>query len=120
MIRKYYFYMKYLFLILFFISFSAFSLEQNVIENKLPLVCSNSNVSKEIVAKKKNDLSQNRITNSYYNCLNDAKNVVKAPNITSPSQKVSMGAAVLLNPLAAAYWFIDKMIRNGVEETVNK
>jgi 2-keto-4-pentenoate hydratase len=31
-----------------------------------------------------------------------------------------MGAAVLLNPLAAAYWFIDKMIRNGVEETVNK
>ena len=64
--------MKYLFLTLFFISFSAFSLEQNVIEIKLPLVCSNSNVLKEVVAKKNNDLSQNRITNSYYNCLNNS------------------------------------------------
>ena len=120
MIRKYYFYMKYLFLTLFFISFSAFSLEQNVIEIKLPLVCSNSNVLKEVVAKKNNDLSQNRITNSYFSCLNDSKNVAKVPKISSPSQKVTMGAAVLLNPLAAAYWFVDKMVRNGVDKTINK
>ena len=112
--------MKYLLLTLFFISFSAFSLEQNDIENKLPLVCSHSNLSKEVVTKKNNDLSQNRITNSYFNCLNDSKNVAKAPKISSPSQKVTMGAAVLLNPLAAAYWFVDKMVRNGVDKTINK
>ena len=120
MIRKYYFYMKYLLLTLFFISFSAFSLEQNDIENKLPLACSNSNVSKEVVAKKNIDLSQSRITNNYFNCLNDSKNVTKAPKISSPSQKVTMGAAVLLNPLAAAYWFVDKMVRDGVDKTINK
>ena len=112
--------MKYLFLTLLFTSFSAFSLEQNDIENKLPLVCSHSNLSKEVVTKKNNDLSQNRITNSYFNCLNDSKNVAKAPKISSPSQKVTMGAAVLLNPLAAAYWFVDKMVRNGVDKTINK
>ena len=120
MIRKYYFYMKYLLLTLFFISFSAFSLEQNDIENKLPLACSSSNVSKEVVAKKNIDLSQSRITNNYFNCLNDSKNIAKSPKISSPSQKVTMGAAVLLNPLAAAYWFVDKMVRNGVDKTINK
>ena len=120
MIRKYYFCMRYILLTLLFTSFSAFSSEQNDTEKKLSLDCSNSSVIQQVSVNKNIDLSQNRITNSYYNCLNDAKNVVKAPNITSPSQKVSMGAAVLLNPLAAAYWFIDKMIRNGVEETVNK
>ena len=112
--------MKYLLFTLFFISFSAFSLEQNDIENKLPLVCSNSNIAKEVVSKKNNDLSQSRITNSYINCLNRSKNVVKVPKISSPSQKVTMGAAVFLNPLAAAYWFVDKMVRVGVDKTINK
>lgn len=120
MIRKYYFYMKYILLTLFFISFSAFSLDQNVIENKLPLVCSNSNISKQVGDTQNSDLSQNRITNNYFNCLNDSKNIAKAPKISSPSQKVTMGAAVLLNPLAAAYWFVDKMVRNGVDKTINK
>ena len=112
--------MKYLLLTLLFASFSVFSLEQNDIENKLPLICSNSNISQQVFAKQNSDLSQNRITNSYISCLNDSKNVVKAPNITSPSQKVSMGATVLLNPLVAAYWFVDKMVRNGVDKTINK
>ena len=120
MIRKYYFYMKFLLLTLFFISFSAFSLEQNDKENKLPLVCLNSNISKEVVTKKNNDLSQSRNINSYIKCLNGSKNVVKAPKISSPSQKVTMGAAVLLNPLAAAYWVVDKMVRDGVDKTINK
>ena len=120
MIRKYYFYMKYLLLTLLFASFSAISLELNDIENKLPLVCSSSNISQQVIAKKNSDLSQNRITNSYFNCLNDSKNVVKAPKISSPSQKVTMGAAVLLNPLAAAYWVVDKMVRDGVDKTINK
>jgi 2-keto-4-pentenoate hydratase len=31
-----------------------------------------------------------------------------------------MGAALLFNPLAAAYWFVDKMVRNGVDKTINK
>ena len=44
--------MKYLFLTLFFTSFSAFSLEQNDIENKLPLVCSNSNYQTELVLRR--------------------------------------------------------------------
>jgi len=113
--------MKYLLLTLLFASFSAISLELNDIENKLPLVCSSSNISQQVIAKKKkSNLSQNRITNSYFNCLNDSKNVVKAPKISSPAQKVTMGAAVLLNPLAAAYWFVDKMVRNGVDKTINK
>ena len=120
MIRKYYFYMKFLLLTLFCISFSAFSLDQNDKENKLPLVCLNSNILKEVVGKKNNDLSQSRITNSYINCLDSSKNVVKSPKISSPSQKVTMGAAVLLNPLAAAYWFVDKMVRDGVDKTINK
>ena len=120
MIRKYYFYMKYLLLTLLFASFSAISLELNDIENKLPFVCSSSNISQQVISKKKNNLSQNRITNSYFSCLNDSKNVAKVPKISSPSQKVTMGAAVLLNPLAAAYWFVDKMVRNGVDKTINK
>ena len=95
MIRKYYFYMKYLLLTLLFASFSAISLELNDIENKLPFVCSSSNISKEVVTKKNNDLSQSRNINSYIKCLNGSKNVVKAPKISSPAQKVTMGAAVL-------------------------
>ena len=120
MIRKYYFCMKYILLTLLFTSFSAFSLDQHDAKKKLSLDCSNSNIIQQASVSKKIDLSQNRITNSYYNCLNDGKNAVKAPNITSPSQKVTMGAAVLLNPIAAAYWFVDRMIRSGVEKTVNK
>ena len=112
--------MKYILLTLLFTSFSVFSLEQNNAGETLFLGCSNSNVIQQTSVNKNIDLSQNRITNSYYNCLNDAKNVVKAPNITSPSQKVSMGATVLLNPLFAAYWFVDKMVRNGVDKTINK
>lgn len=59
--------------------------------------------------------------NQNINCFeNSKKNIVKKPSDISPSKKVSVGAAVILNPVVAAYWLIDKAVRTGVDKTVNR
>ena len=39
---------------------------------------------------------------------------------STPAEKVSTGAAILLNPVGAAFWLIDKVVSTGVDKTINK
>ena len=56
-------------------------------------------------------------------CIRDRdkpKEIVKARKTSTPSEKVTTGAAIILNPIGAAFWLIDKVVSTGVDKTINK
>ena len=55
-----------------------------------------------------------------YNYLDKPKEIVKARKTSTPSEKVTTGAAIILNPIGAAFWLIDKVVSTGVDKTINK
>jgi len=101
--------MKYLTLAFLLTSFSVFAFESEFENNSVPLSCFDSDSNQ-----------QSKANHNYYNCLDVSKKIKKKENVKNPSKKVNMGAAIILNPVGAAYWLINKAINTGVDKTVNK
>ena len=105
--------MRYLILAFLLTSFSVFALETEFENNSSSINC--------LDTSKKQHSKDN-----YYNCLDVAKKikvskkVKKVKSANTPAGKVTMGAAIIINPIAAAYWLIDAAINSGVDKTVNK
>jgi len=113
--------MRYLIFTIFLISSNIFAMELVVDGTSNSVNC--LNIEKKPMhfnhSRSKN-FPKSASKNHNINCFESSKNIVKNPNVISPSKKVSMGAAVILNPVAAAYWLIDKAVKTGVDKTVNR
>jgi len=113
--------MKYLIFTIFLISTNIFALELVIDESGNSTNCLNiQKKSMHLSYSRSKNLPKSDSKNHDINCFESSKNIVKNPSVISPSKKVSMGAAVILNPVAAAYWLLDKAVRTGVDKTVNK
>jgi hypothetical protein len=119
-ISKYYFYMKYLILGVIFISSSIFALDTEIESQTDPVDCLQLNKHQHLSPAESKNLPRIGIPNTYYNCIDSSNRVVKAPDDVTPSKTVNMGAAIILNPIGAAFWFIDKALRSGVNKTINQ
>lgn len=119
-ISKYYFYMKYLILGVIFISSSIFALDTEIESQTDPVDCLQLNKHQHLSPAESKNLPRIGIPNTYYNCIDSANKVVKAPDDVTPSKTVNMGAAIILNPIGAAFWFLDKALRSGVNKTINQ
>ena len=119
--------MKYTVIGLLFFSLNAFAIEPAPSNANVEANCFKS--SKNFKSSKKQYLPSSRSKNfppstrsneNYFNCLDKSKKLVKSPKTVTPAEKVGTGAAILLNPVGAAVWLIDKAISVGVDKTVNK
>ncbi len=119
-ISKYYFYMKYLILGVIFISSSIFALDTEIESQTDPVDCLQLNKHQHLSPAESKNLPRIGIPNTYYNCIDSSNRVVKAPDDVTPSKTVNMGAAIILNPIGAAFWFLDKALRSGVNKTINQ
>ena len=97
-------------------SFSTFALESNSKEESTSVNCFES-VGKQNLSHSR---KRNFPTSNYVNCLDKSKKISKEKKVTTPDKQVNIGAAVLLNPVGAAYWIINKAINTGVEKVINK
>ena len=113
--------MKYILLLVTLIfSLSAFAFDSSHGSNNVNINCLKSVKKVHLSQSRSKNFPQSRTNANYYNCLDISKKVVKAPKETTPSEKVRTGAAVLLNPVGAAFWLIDKVVSIGVDKTINK
>lgn len=112
--------MKYTVIGLLFVSLSAFAIEPAPSDNSVQVNCLKSNKKQYLSYARSKNFPQSRSNSNYFNCLDKSKKLVKAPKTTTPSEKVRTGAAVLLNPVGAAVWLLDKAVSIGVDKTVNK
>jgi len=112
--------MKYTIIGLLFVSLSAFAFEPAPNDNSVQVNCLKSTKKQHLPYARSKNFPQSKSNVNYYNCLDKSKKLVKAPKTTTPSEKVRTGAAVLLNPVGAAVWLIDKAVSIGVDKTVNK
>ena len=119
-ISKYYFYMKYLILGVIFISSSIFALDAEIESQTDPVDCLQLSKHQHLSPAESKNLPRIGIPNTYYNCIDSSNKIVKAPDDVTPSKTVNMGAAIILNPIGAAFWFLDKALRSGVNKTINQ
>jgi hypothetical protein len=112
--------MKYLILGVIFISSSIFALDTEIESQTDPVDCLQLNKHQHLSPAESKNLPRIGIPNTYYNCIDSSNRVVKAPDDVTPSKTVNMGAAIILNPIGAAFWFIDKALRSGVNKTINQ
>ena len=108
--------MRYLLLSLLIMSFSTFAIESNSKLESTSVNCFES-VGKQNLSHSR---KRNFPTSNYVNCLDKSKNIAKEKKVTTPDRQVNIGAAVLLNPVGAAYWLINKAINTGVDKVINK
>ena len=108
--------MRYLLLSLLIMSFSTFAIESNTKLESTSINCFES-VGKQNLSHSR---KRNFPTSNYVNCLDKSKKISKEKKVTTPDKQVNIGAAVLLNPVGAAYWLINKAINTGVDKTINK
>ena len=119
-IRKYYFYMRYIIIPFLVASFSALAIEPSTNDASAHIDCFKSSKKQHLSYARSKNFPKSKTNENYYNCLDKSKKLVKAPKTSTPSEKVRTGAAVLLNPIGAAFWLIDKVVSTGVDKTVNK
>ena len=108
--------MRFLLLSLLIMSFSTFAIESNSKLESTSINCFES-VGKQNLSHSR---KRNFPTSNYVNCLDKSKKIAKEKKVTTPDRQVNIGAAVLLNPVGAAYWLINKAINTGVEKVINK
>ena len=108
--------MRYLLLALLIMSFSSFAIESNSKLESTSINCFES-VGKQNLSHSR---KRNFPTSNYVNCLDKSKKISKEKKVTTPDKQVNIGAAVLLNPVGAAYWIINKAINTGVDKVINK
>ena len=97
-------------------SFSSFAIESNSKLESTSINCFES-VGKQNLSHSR---KRNFPTSNYVNCLDKSKKISKEKKVTTPDKQVNIGAAVLLNPVGAAYWLINKAINTGVDKVINK
>tara|TARA_X000000368_G_C22994276_1_gene695852 strand:- start:1105 stop:1443 length:339 start_codon:yes stop_codon:yes gene_type:complete len=112
--------MKYIILVTLIFSSSAFAFDSAHGSKNAHIDCLKSAKKVHLSQARSKNFPQSRVNENYYNCLDISKKVVKAPKESSPSEKVRTGAAVLLSPVGAAFWLIDKVVSIGVDKTINK
>ena len=112
--------MKYLFIGIIFTSSSIFALDKNIVSQPDPVDCLQATKQQHLSPSASKNFPRVGLPNNYHNCINSSNKIVKAPDEVTPSKTVNMGAAIILNPIGAAYWFIDKAVRSGVNKTINK
>jgi|TARA_B100001063_G_C16706820_1_gene525727 hypothetical protein len=112
--------MKYIITILLITSFGAFAIEPSSNNSTVNINCFESNKKQHLSPARSKNFPQSRSSQNYYSCLDKSKKIVKVPKTSTPSSKVRTGAAVLLNPVGAAFWLLDKVVSTGVDKTVNK
>lgn len=112
--------MKYLFLGIIFTSSSIFALDKNIVSQSDPVDCLQVTKQQHLSPETRKNFPRVGLPNDHYNCINSTNKIAKAPDEVTPSKTVNMGAAIILNPIGAAYWFIDKAVRSGVNKTINK
>ena len=112
--------MRYIILTTLIFSSSAFSFDSAYGDKNAHIDCFKTSKKVHLSQSRSKNFPQSRTNANYYNCLDISKKVVKAPKETTPSEKVRTGAAVLLNPVGAAFWLIDKVVSIGVDKTINK
>lgn len=112
--------MRYIILITLIFSSSAFSFDSAYGDKNVHIDCFKTSKKVHLSQARSKNFPQSRSQENYYNCLDISKKVVKTKNEPTPSDKVKTGAAVLLNPIGAAFWLIDKAVSIGVDKTINK
>ena len=114
--------MRYLiiFIVFFLTSLNAIALEQRANDSSVQIDCLKSSKKHHLGRARSKNFPQSRVKDNYYNCLEQSKKIVKVKETSTPSSKVNTGAAVLLNPVGAAYWLLDKIVNTGVDKTINK
>mgnify|MGYP001321925930 CR=1 FL=1 len=112
--------MKYTVIGLLFVSLNAFAIEPAPSNVHAEINCFKSSKKQYLPYARSKNFPQSRSNENYFNCLDKSKKLVKSPKTTTPADKVGTGAAILLNPVGAAVWLIDKAISVGVDKTVNK
>ncbi len=113
--------MRYTVIGLLFVSLNAFAIEPAPSNANAEVNCFKSSKKQYLpLSRTKNFPPSTRSNENYFNCLDKSKKLVKSPKTTTPAEKVGTGAAILLNPVGAAVWLIDKAISVGVDKTVNK
>ena len=108
--------MRLIIITLLFAASSAFAFDTNSSRSEGYLICSESSKKSNLIHNRKKNLS----TSKYINCLDKSKKIAKEKKVTTPDKKVNLGAAVILNPVGAAYWLINKAINTGVDKTINR
>ena len=112
--------MKCIITVLLITSFGAFAIEPSQNNSTVNINCFESNKKQNLSPARSKNFPLSRSSQNYYSCLDKSKKIVKAPKTSTPSSKVITGAAVLLNPVGAAFWLLDKVVSTGVDKTVNK
>ena len=108
--------MRIFIITLFFATSSAFAFDINSRQIEDDSSCFNTSKKSNLTHARKKNLT----TSKYINCLDRSKKITKEKKVTTPDKKVNLGAAVILNPVGAAYWLINKVINTGVEKTINR
>lgn len=108
------------YLIILFIASSVFAFDETLPEIS-DNSCFNSSKNHQYLSEARSkNFPKGKIDESLHNCFDQSVRIVKTQDATTPSQKIHTGASILLNPVGAAYWLLDKIVRDGVEKTVNK
>ncbi len=112
--------MKYLFLALLLTSFKVLAIDVQSSNQSNSINCFKSSNKQHLSPSRSKNFPKTRGNSNCYNYLEQSKEIVKAPETSTPAEKVSTGAAILLNPVGAAFWLIDKVVSTGVDKTINK
>ena len=108
--------MRILIITLLFVTSSAFAFDINSRQTEETSSCFDTSKKSNLIHARKKNLT----TSKYINCLDRSKKIAKEKKVTTPDKKVNLGAAVILNPVGAAYWLINKVINTGVDKTINR
>mgnify|MGYP001306142879 FL=1 len=112
--------MKYLLLSLLLTSFSVFAIDAQSNNKFNSINCFKASNKQHLSPSRSKNFPRTRANSNCYNYLDQPKEIVKSPKTSTPAEKVSTGAAILLNPIGAAFWLIDKVVSTGVDKTINK
>mgnify|MGYP001160894529 FL=1 len=108
--------MRLIIITVLFAASSAFAFDTNSRVSEDSFLCFETSKKSNLIHSRKKNLS----TSKYINCLDKSKKIAKEKKVTTPDKKVNLGAAVILNPVGAAYWLINKAINTGVDKTINR
>ena len=112
--------MRYLILALLLTSYSASAIDTKS-SNKIDGInCFKSVKKQHLSPSRSKNFPKKTSKMDCYKYLDKPKEIVKARKTSTPSEKVTTGAAIILNPIGAALWLIDKVVSTGVDKTINK
>ena len=112
--------MRYLILAVLLTSFSASAIDTKS-SNKIDGInCFKSVKKQHLSPSRSKNFPKKTSKMDCYKYLDKPKEIVKARKTSTPSEKVTTGAAIILNPIGAALWLIDKVVSTGVDKTINK